>query len=81
MLWKFGTLPPTLIAFRGHVHGMDPSWHMLGLGYQQNTDIGSVKKAEVIHYNDQCKPWLDIVVIVVSTYRILLQLLILEMCR
>lgn len=59
-LWKFGTLPPALIAFRGHVHGIDPSWHMLGLGYQESTDIESVKKAAVIHYNGQCKPWLDI---------------------
>ncbi|KAF7041561.1 hypothetical protein CFC21_051338 [Triticum aestivum] len=59
-LWKFGTLPPALIAFRGHVHGIDPSWHMLGLGYQESTDIESVKKAAVVHYNGQCKPWLDI---------------------
>ncbi|WOK94433.1 putative galacturonosyltransferase 13 [Canna indica] len=59
-LWKFGTLPPALIAFRGHVHPIDPSWHMLGLGYQENTDIDSIKKAAVIHYSGQCKPWLDI---------------------
>jgi alpha-1,4-galacturonosyltransferase len=59
-LWKFGTLPPALIAFRGHVHGIDPSWHLLGLGYQDKTDIESVRRAAVIHYNGQCKPWLDI---------------------
>ncbi|XP_008658926.1 probable galacturonosyltransferase 14-like isoform X1 [Zea mays] len=59
-LWKFGTLPPSLIAFRGHVHGIDPSWHLLGLGYQDKTDIESVRRAAVIHYNGQCKPWLDI---------------------
>lgn len=59
-LWKLGTLPPALIAFRGHVHPIDPSWHMLGLGYQNNTNIGSVKKAAVIHYNGQGKPWLEI---------------------
>ncbi|TKV97491.1 hypothetical protein SEVIR_9G498200v4 [Setaria viridis] len=59
-LWKFGTLPPALIAFRGHVHGIDPSWHLLGLGYQEKTDIESVRRAAVIHYNGQCKPWLDI---------------------
>ncbi|KAA8547930.1 hypothetical protein F0562_004359 [Nyssa sinensis] len=52
-MWKLGTLPPALIAFRGHVHPIDPSWHMLGLGYQNKTSIESVKKAAVIHYNGQ----------------------------
>ncbi|KAL8160965.1 hypothetical protein V2J09_012454 [Rumex salicifolius] len=59
-LWKLGTLPPALIAFKGHVHPIDPSWHMLGLGYQNNTKIESLKKAAVIHYNGQSKPWLPI---------------------
>lgn len=59
-LWKLGTLPPALIAFRGNVHPIDPSWHMLGLGYQKNTDVESVRKAAVIHYNGQSKPWLEI---------------------
>ncbi|KAF4397601.1 hypothetical protein G4B88_027341 [Cannabis sativa] len=59
-LWKLGTLPPALIAFRGHVHPIDPSWHMLGLGYQNKTSIEKVKKAAVIHYNGQSKPWLQI---------------------
>ncbi|CAL9194386.1 unnamed protein product [Musa hybrid cultivar] len=59
-LWKLGTLPPALIAFRGYVHPIDPSWHMLGLGYQEMTNTDSVRKAAVIHYNGQCKPWLEI---------------------
>ncbi|RWW36571.1 hypothetical protein BHE74_00058407, partial [Ensete ventricosum] len=59
-LWKLGTLPPALIAFRGYVHPIDPSWHMLGLGYQEKTDVDSARKAAVIHYNGQCKPWLEI---------------------
>ncbi|KAJ8763696.1 hypothetical protein K2173_003168 [Erythroxylum novogranatense] len=45
-LWQLGTLPPGLIAFHGHVHRIDPFWHMLGLGYQENTSIAA--------------PWLDI---------------------
>ncbi|KAJ6823724.1 putative galacturonosyltransferase 13 [Iris pallida] len=60
MLWKLGTLPPALIAFRGKVHPIDPSWHMLGLGYQEKSSLDTVKKAAVIHYNGQCKPWLEI---------------------
>ncbi|KAK1269301.1 putative galacturonosyltransferase 14 [Acorus gramineus] len=59
-MWKLGTLPPALISFRGNVHPIDPSWHMLGLGYQEKTNIESVKKAAVIHYNGQSKPWLEI---------------------
>ncbi|ONK75775.1 uncharacterized protein A4U43_C03F20420 [Asparagus officinalis] len=59
-LWKLGTLPPALIAFRGHVHPIDPSWHMLGLGYQEKSNLESIKNAAVIHYNGQCKPWLEI---------------------
>ncbi|XP_039131254.1 probable galacturonosyltransferase 14 [Dioscorea cayenensis subsp. rotundata] len=59
-LWKLGTLPPALIAFRGHVHPIDPFWHMLGLGYQEKTNPETVRKAAVIHYNGQCKPWLEI---------------------
>ncbi|MFS8011161.1 putative polygalacturonate 4-alpha-galacturonosyltransferase [Helianthus anomalus] len=59
-LWKLGTLPPALIAFRGHVQPIEPSWHMLGLGYQKNTNIENVRKAAVIHYNGQSKPWLQL---------------------
>ncbi|KAK2997869.1 hypothetical protein RJ639_025066 [Escallonia herrerae] len=59
-MWKLGTLPPALIAFKGYVHPIDPSWHMLGLGYQNKTNIERLKKAAVIHYNGQSKPWLEI---------------------
>ncbi|KAK1352374.1 Hexosyltransferase [Heracleum sosnowskyi] len=59
-MWKLGTLPPALIAFKGYVHPIDSSWHMLGLGYQNNTNIESIRKAAVIHYNGQAKPWLEI---------------------
>lgn len=59
-MWKLGTLPPALVAFKGHVQAINPSWHLLGLGYQNKTDIESVRKAAVIHYNGQLKPWLQI---------------------
>ncbi|XP_031490167.1 probable galacturonosyltransferase 14 isoform X2 [Nymphaea colorata] len=59
-LWRFGTLPPALIAFSGHVHPIDPSWHMLGLGYQHATSLDAVRRAAVIHYNGDFKPWLGI---------------------
>ncbi|XP_074569106.1 putative galacturonosyltransferase 12 [Curcuma longa] len=59
-LWQLGTLPPGLIAFHGHVHGIDPYWHMLGLGYQGNTTVAEAQKAAVVHFNGRAKPWLDI---------------------
>ncbi|KAF8409495.1 hypothetical protein HHK36_005571 [Tetracentron sinense] len=59
-LWQLGTLPPGLIAFHGHVHIIDPFWHMLGLGYQDNTSITDAENAGVIHFNGQAKPWLEI---------------------
>ncbi|KAJ1441915.1 Nucleotide-diphospho-sugar transferase [Sesbania bispinosa] len=59
-LWQLGTLPPGLIAFHGHVHSIDPFWHMLGLGYQENTSFADAESAGVIHFNGRAKPWLDI---------------------
>ncbi|OIV99167.1 hypothetical protein TanjilG_19663 [Lupinus angustifolius] len=59
-LWQLGTLPPGLIAFHGHVHNIDPFWHMLGLGYQENTSLAEAKSAGVVHFNGRAKPWLHI---------------------
>ncbi|KAK7324649.1 hypothetical protein VNO77_28378 [Canavalia gladiata] len=59
-LWQLGTLPPGLIAFHGHVHIIDPFWHMLGLGYQENTSFADAESAGVIHFNGRAKPWLEI---------------------
>ncbi|XP_051124892.1 probable galacturonosyltransferase 12 [Andrographis paniculata] len=59
-LWQLGTLPPGLIAFHRHVHVINPFWHMLGLGYQENTTIADAESAGVIHFNGRAKPWLDI---------------------
>ncbi|KAK8968810.1 putative galacturonosyltransferase 12 [Platanthera guangdongensis] len=53
-LWQLGTLPPGLIAFHGHVHTIDPYWHMLGLGYQENKTREDAEKAartRLIHRN------------------------------
>ncbi|KAK1325178.1 putative galacturonosyltransferase 12 [Acorus calamus] len=59
-LWQLGTLPPGLIAFHGNVHVIDPYWHMLGLGYQENTSLSDARRAAVVHFNGRAKPWLDI---------------------
>ncbi|KAE8693420.1 putative galacturonosyltransferase 12 [Hibiscus syriacus] len=59
-LWQLGTLPPGLISFRSQVRVIDPFWHMLGLGYQDNTTLSDAETAGVIHFNGRAKPWLDI---------------------
>ncbi|KAJ4980894.1 hypothetical protein NE237_031731 [Protea cynaroides] len=60
-LWRPGALPPALIAFEGHVHPIDPSWHAAGLGQQSlNINRKMVEAAAVIHFSGPAKPWLDI---------------------
>ncbi|OIW03165.1 hypothetical protein TanjilG_11802 [Lupinus angustifolius] len=59
-LWQLGTLPPRLIAFHDHVHFIDPFWHMLGLGYQENINFEDAERAGVIHFNGRAKPWLEL---------------------
>ncbi|CAI7798307.1 unnamed protein product, partial [Closterium sp. NIES-54] len=59
-LWKLGTLPPGLLAFNGLTHAIDPSWHVLGLGYNPHLDMTAISKAAVIHWNGNQKPWLKI---------------------
>ncbi|KAK6919510.1 Glycosyl transferase, family 8 [Dillenia turbinata] len=58
-LWKLGTLPPGLLTFYGLTEALDPSWHVLGLGYT-NVDPRLIEKGAVLHYNGNSKPWLKI---------------------
>lgn len=58
-LWKLGTLPPGLLTFYGLTEALNPSWHVLGLGYT-NVDSKLIEKGAVLHYNGNSKPWLKI---------------------
>ncbi|GMH07211.1 hypothetical protein Nepgr_009051 [Nepenthes gracilis] len=58
-LWKLGTLPPGLLTFYGLTAPLDPSWHVLGLGYT-NVDPKLIANGAVLHYNGNAKPWLKI---------------------
>ncbi|XP_059452575.1 probable galacturonosyltransferase 10 [Corylus avellana] len=58
-LWKLGTLPPGLLTFYGLTEPLDPSWHVLGLGYT-NVDSQLIEKGAVLHFNGNSKPWLKI---------------------
>ncbi|CAL5341891.1 unnamed protein product [Camellia sinensis] len=58
-LWKLGTLPPGLLTFYGLTEPLDPSWHVLGLGYT-TVDPQLIQKGSVLHFNGNSKPWLKI---------------------
>lgn len=60
-LWKPGILPPSLMAFEGHVHPLDPVWLLSGLGHRfSEFDEEVVDAASVIHFDGPAKPWLEI---------------------
>lgn len=60
LLWKLGTLPAGLVTFWNRTFPLDSSWHLLGLGYNTNVNERDIRRASVIHYNGNLKPWLEI---------------------
>lgn len=60
VLWKLGSLPPGLITFYKRTKILDKSWLVLGLGHNPNVGTEKIKKAAVIHYDGNMKPWLDV---------------------
>ncbi|XP_047941714.1 probable galacturonosyltransferase 15 isoform X3 [Salvia hispanica] len=60
-LWHPGALPPVLLAFENHVHAIDHSWHLSGLGYRYPlVDKQILETAGVVHFSGPAKPWLEI---------------------
>ncbi|KAF3630686.1 hypothetical protein FXO37_28365 [Capsicum annuum] len=57
-LWNPGELPPSLIAFEGHVHQIDPSWHIIVLGDRSiiNVSESILDDGAVIHFSGPAKP-------------------------
>uniref|UniRef100_A0A0E0ET95 Hexosyltransferase n=1 Tax=Oryza meridionalis TaxID=40149 RepID=A0A0E0ET95_9ORYZ len=60
LLWKLGTLPAGLVTFWNRTFPLHHSWHQLGLGYNPNINEKDIRRASVIHYNGNLKPWLEI---------------------
>uniref|UniRef100_A0A0D9XEW9 Hexosyltransferase n=1 Tax=Leersia perrieri TaxID=77586 RepID=A0A0D9XEW9_9ORYZ len=60
LLWKLGTLPAGLVTFWNRTFPLHHSWHQLGLGYNPNINDKDIRRASVIHYNGNLKPWLEI---------------------
>ncbi|KAI9074279.1 hypothetical protein K1719_043764 [Acacia pycnantha] len=49
----------SLLTFEAKVYPLDDSWVLSGLGHDYMFDTQDIKKAAVLHYNGNMKPWLD----------------------
>ncbi|MBA0798283.1 hypothetical protein Gohar_008889 [Gossypium harknessii] len=50
----------TLLTFQDQIYALDRVWVLSGLGHDYGLDIEGIKKAAVLHYNGNMKPWLDL---------------------
>lgn len=53
-------LRATLLTFQGLIFALDDSWVLSGLGYNYGLNTESIKKAAVLHFNGNMKPWLEL---------------------
>jgi alpha-1,4-galacturonosyltransferase len=61
LLWKPGTvLPAGLMTFYTTTKPLEKSWHVMGLGYNPSISPEEIRKAGVLHFNGNMKPWLDV---------------------
>ncbi|PKU74734.1 probable galacturonosyltransferase 9 [Dendrobium catenatum] len=60
-LWSAGNvLPAGLMTFHTTTKPIDKSWHVMGLGYNPSVSPDEIRRASVIHFNGNMKPWLDV---------------------
>ncbi|XP_074276966.1 putative galacturonosyltransferase 7 isoform X2 [Silene latifolia] len=50
----------SLLTFQDHVHALDDSWVLSGLGHDYELSVQAIKKAKTLHYNGNMKPWLEL---------------------
>lgn len=55
-----------LLTFQHLIYGLDGDWSLSGLGHDYDVDIQDIRKAAVLHYNGNMKPWLELGI---PTYR------------
>ncbi|KAJ0088310.1 hypothetical protein Patl1_31646 [Pistacia atlantica] len=53
-------LRASLLTFQDLIYALDGVWALSGLGHNYGLDIQTIKKAAVLHYNGNMKPWLDL---------------------
>ena len=59
-LFQAATVRASLLAFQDLVHPLDDTWMLSGLGHDYGLDIETIKKAAVLHFNGNMKPWNDL---------------------
>ncbi|KHG10480.1 putative galacturonosyltransferase 7 [Gossypium arboreum] len=50
----------SLLSFQGLIYALDNDWVLSGLGHDYELSTQSIKKAAVLHYNGNMKPWLEL---------------------
>lgn len=50
----------SLLTFQDLVYALDGAWALSGLGHDYGLEIQAIKKAAVLHYNGNMKPWLEL---------------------
>lgn len=52
-------LRASLLTFQDLILGLDGEWVLSGLGHHYGLDSQAIRKAAVLHYNGNMKPWLE----------------------
>ncbi|TKW26669.1 hypothetical protein SEVIR_3G205200v4 [Setaria viridis] len=58
--WRSAALPAGLLAFQDLIHPIEGQWVQFGLGHDYGLTHGAIKKAAILHYNGNMKPWLEL---------------------
>ncbi|EES19710.1 probable galacturonosyltransferase 7 [Sorghum bicolor] len=58
--WRAATLPAGLLVFQDLIHPIEGQWVQFGLGHDYGLTHGAIKKAAILHYNGNMKPWLEL---------------------
>ncbi|XP_062181287.1 probable galacturonosyltransferase 7 isoform X1 [Phragmites australis] len=58
--WRAAALPGGLLAFKDLMHPIEGHWVHFGLGHDYGLTHGAIKRAAILHYNGNMKPWLEL---------------------
>lgn len=53
-------LRTSLLTFQDLIYVLDDSWVLSGLGHDYGLKNQAIKRAAVLHYNGNMKPWLEL---------------------
>ncbi|XP_071716362.1 probable galacturonosyltransferase 7 isoform X2 [Rutidosis leptorrhynchoides] len=54
------TLGATMLTFQGLLVALDDTWVLSGMGHNYSITYEAIKKAAVLHFNGNMKPWLEL---------------------